>query len=96
MFEDQRFLQIHGTAMSTQMAPSYANIFMGKLENKILQTVDETPTVWWRYIDDIIAIWPHGKQCLEQSIRTINNMHSTIKSTGEWSNMSYIFRCESF
>ena len=77
--------------MGTRMAPSYVNIFMGKLENTILQTVDKTPTVWWRYIDDIFAIWPHGEECLEQFIHTINNIHSTIKFTAEWSNESVTF-----
>jgi hypothetical protein len=31
------FLQINGTAMGTKMAPSYAKIFMGKLEKLIIQ-----------------------------------------------------------
>ena len=78
-------------AMGIQMAPSYANIFMGKLENKIFQTVDKTPTVWWRYIDDIFVVWPHDEECLEQFIHTINNAHSTIKFTAKWSNKSITF-----
>ena len=36
-FNDQHFLQIHGTAMGTRMAPSYANLFMGKLEKEALK-----------------------------------------------------------
>ena len=28
------YLQIQGTAMGTKMAPAYANLFMGKLEEK--------------------------------------------------------------
>ena len=31
-FNGDHYLQINGTAMGTKMAPSYANIFMGKLE----------------------------------------------------------------
>jgi hypothetical protein len=31
-FNGDHYLQINGTAMGTNMAPSYANIFMGKLE----------------------------------------------------------------
>ena len=45
-FEDEHFVQIHGTVMATQVAQSYANILMGNLENKILQMVEKTPTVW--------------------------------------------------
>jgi hypothetical protein len=31
-FNGEHFLQINGTAMGTKMAPSFASIFMGKLE----------------------------------------------------------------
>ena len=36
-FNDQHFLQIHGTAMGTHMAPSYANLFMGKFEQQAIE-----------------------------------------------------------
>ena len=36
-FNNQRFLQIHGTAMGTRMAPSYANLFMGTLEKSAIE-----------------------------------------------------------
>ena len=63
--------------MRTRMAPSYANIIMGKVENEFFQTVDKTPTVWWSCIDEIFVIWPHGEECLKQLIHTNNNMHCT-------------------
>ncbi len=34
-FNGEHLLQINGTAMGTKMAPSYANIFMGNLKNKL-------------------------------------------------------------
>ena len=34
-FNNQYYLQIQGTAMGTKMAPAYANLFMGKLEEKL-------------------------------------------------------------
>jgi hypothetical protein len=33
-FDGNHYLQINGTAMGTKMAPSYANIFMGDLEEQ--------------------------------------------------------------
>ncbi|XP_063404279.1 uncharacterized protein LOC134687752 [Mytilus trossulus] len=39
-------------AMGTKMAPSYANIFMGKLE-KLLESSIENPVSWFRCIDDV-------------------------------------------
>jgi hypothetical protein len=35
-FEGNHYLQINGTAMGTKMAPPYANIFMGDLEERLL------------------------------------------------------------
>ena len=42
------FLQIYGTAMGTRMPPSYANLFMGKLEKEALKNAPFKPYVWWR------------------------------------------------
>ena len=36
-FNGRHYLQIQGTAMGTKIAPSYANIFMGRLEKQPLQ-----------------------------------------------------------
>ena len=38
VFNKRNYLQIHGTAMGTRIAPSYANLFMGKLEREFLRT----------------------------------------------------------
>ena len=64
-FDGENYLQIHGTAMGTRMALSYANLFMGHLEEDILEGRAERPTVWWRFIDDMLMIWPHGEGRLE-------------------------------
>ena len=53
-FQGEHCHQIHGTAMGTRMAPSYANIFMGNLEWQIFDNVNDKPQVWWRYIDDVL------------------------------------------
>ena len=61
-FENNHYLQLHGTAMGTKMAPAYANPFMGDLEQIILAQSPLKPLQWWRYIDDFFMIWPHGKK----------------------------------
>ena len=60
VFEDEHCLQIQGTAMGTRMAPLYANIFMGILETRNMNDVLHKPSIWWRFIDDIFMVWPHG------------------------------------
>ena len=37
-FNNEHYLQKHGTAMGTRMAPSYANLFMGKFEQQAFDT----------------------------------------------------------
>ena len=63
-FSKKHYLQIQGTVMGTNMAPSYANLFTGKLEQEFLQTLNKKPRVWWRYIDDTFAIWTHDEPSL--------------------------------
>ena len=42
-FNDKKYIQIQGTAMGTKMAPSYANIFMGRLERQLISSVQLKP-----------------------------------------------------
>ena len=92
-FGDQHLLQIRGTAMGTWMAPSYANIFMGKLEQELLAQTRIKPTIWWRHnnIDDVFALWTHGEESLINFIGEINQAHPTIKFKAEWSRDSVSF-----
>ncbi len=45
MFNDEQYLQVQGTAMGTRMAPSYANLFMAKLEEDMLEWIRNRPLV---------------------------------------------------
>ena len=80
-FENNHYLQLHGTAVGTKMAPAYANLFMGDLEQKISAQSPLKP--WWRYIDDIFMIWLHGEEKLNGFINLLNSSHETIKFTHE-------------
>ena len=74
-----------------QNGPCYANLFMDQLERDLLQQAEEKPTTWWRYIDDIFAIWPHEEEDLMQFIQTINSHHRMIKFSAKWSSDSVTF-----
>ena len=50
------FKLLRGTAIGTKMTPHYAIIFMGDLQERILQDCSFKPLVWWRYTDDIFFI----------------------------------------
>ncbi|GFN92913.1 hypothetical protein PoB_001941900 [Plakobranchus ocellatus] len=78
-FADDMWLRIHGAAMGTCMAPSYANLFMGELEDKLLASAATKPKIWFRYVGDIFLIWTHGRSNLDTFIAHANNFHPSIK-----------------
>lgn len=59
--------------MGTRMAPSYANLFMGRLEDSFLKKQTLKPLCWHRFIDDIFLIWTHGEESLKEFLDTLNN-----------------------
>ena len=84
-FNDNHYLQIHGTAMGTKMAPSFANLFLGHFEANALINAPFHPHMWFRYIDDIFMIWIEGLDNLKILIDYLKNIHSTIKFTSSYS-----------
>ena len=76
--------------MGTWMAPSYTNIFMGKLEDSLLQQVRLKPAIWWRYID-LLSICPHSKESFKIFLKEINSFHSAVKFNAAWSESSVTF-----
>ncbi len=73
-FNDKFYLQLQGTAMGTKMAPAYANIFMGNLEEQALNRTTPIPLMWKRYIDDIFLVWTNTKESLLEFINSLNDI----------------------
>ena len=64
-FDNDNYIQIHGTAIGTKVAPIYATSVMGFLEIKLYRQVEEKYAMdikqqfvnkWWRYLDDCFLI----------------------------------------
>lgn len=77
--------------MGTRVAPSYANIFMGYLEEKLLDKALFKPHTYKRFIDDIFLIWIHSLQTLNEFVDYLNSAHKTIKFTSEISEKEISF-----
>ena len=90
-FNEHFYLQTQGTAMGTKMAPAYANLFMGKLEEHLIKLAHNHIHTWKRFIDDIFIIWTGTITEFEQYMHTINQIHLTIKFTHEISNSELTF-----
>ena len=76
-FADKCYLQIQ--AMGTKMAPSYANLFMGKIE----QLTHPKVHCWKRFINGIFVILTDTEPELENYVARITQLHNTIKFTYE-------------
>ena len=91
VFNGEHYLQINGTSMGTKMAPSYANIFMGKLEEQLLSSAPYKPLSWLRFIDDIDIKWNDTEEHFEEFIKHCNSFHHSIKFTYELSSKKISF-----
>jgi hypothetical protein len=89
-FGTQLFKQLVGTAMGTKVAPTFANIFMAKIDKKILENSKTFIHFFKRYIDDILIIWTGTEKDFDEFMTKINTLHETIKFTH-----SYCFKNKS-
>lgn len=80
LFEGNRYIQVHGTAMGSAFGASYANIFLTEWEEKVT-TYPLRPLLWLRYIDDIFGIWPYEEGHLSDFTNFVNSIHPRIKVT---------------
>ena len=71
--------------MGTNVAPSYANIFMDRFERNALKGFYLKPFYYGTFIDNIFMIWEHGLDTLKEFINYMNSLHPTIKFTFEYS-----------
>ena len=91
-FNGKNYLQIRGTAMGTRVAPSYANLFMARLEYRLLANCEYKLPLYLRYIDDIFSIFPYSEADLHKFMHYINNSHPKIKFMEEhsWSEVVFL------
>ena len=90
-FDNSMYHQIQGTAMGTKMAPAYANLFMAKVEELMLETYPTKPELWKRFIDDIFMVWLGSPESLNEFVSHLNQAHPTIKFTCQHSACSVDF-----
>ena len=90
-FDNKSYKQIQGTAMGTKLAPAYANIFMGELEQAILSHAPYKSLFYKRYIDDILILWPHSELELNNFLTSMNSFHPSINFTSDFSHEKITF-----
>ena len=80
--------------MGTKMAPSYATLVLGYLENELYSQVSNkmaeeighyVNTNWRRFLDDCYINWPYGEDKLKELHDILNSLDDSIKLTAETS-----------
>jgi hypothetical protein len=86
VFNGKFFRQIKGVAMGKQFAPNFANLYMCRWEDQILNVLPgPKPKIWLRYIDDIFGIWEGSLKDLYSFFNSINQFDSNIQVSGNTS-----------
>ena len=74
------------------MGPSYANLFVGYIENQFFNQFNGTkPEVYGCYIDDCIGATSSIREELDHLITSVNSFHPALKYTWEISETSIAF-----
>ena len=91
------FKELRGTAIGTKMAPPYAIIFMGSLEENIPSNSLLKLLVWLLYIDDIAMVWENGENELKKVFRVfiLPSSYYKVYSRILWGN-NKLSRCDCF
>lgn len=92
-FNDIIYKQKLGTAMGTKVAPTYATLVLGYLEEKLYSNIQDKfghdyetfiRKSWKRYLDDCFIIWDKSENQLTEFVNILNTLSTTLKFTMEW------------
>ena len=80
-FNGKLYKQLQGSAIGTRVSLAYANLFMGKLEEKIWSNSPLNPLYYKRFLHDIFMIWPFPEPTTDQLFEQMNRTHPITKFT---------------
>ena len=81
-FNGKFYSQNFGMAMGNPLSPVLSNLYMEFFEKKILSSIIPRNVVWFRYVDDIICVWP-GNEDVNNFFDRLNQLVPSIKFTME-------------
>ncbi len=79
---DEYYCQTFGMAMANPLSPVLSNIYMAFLEKHLLPNILSSSAIWFRFIDDILCIWPSDEDVCD-FLSSLHNLVSSIKFTYE-------------
>jgi hypothetical protein len=89
-FNDETYLQICGTAMGKDYAPSLADLYLIEFDDGAHNYISK-PKLYSRFLDDIFFIWMGSEEQLESFGRYLNSLIEGITVTLTYSRESVSF-----
>ena len=81
LYNKRFFKQTNGVTVGFPLSSAIANLYMENFEHMALETAEHKPSHFYRYVDDIFVIWPHGCERLQEFLHHLNGLHPNIKFT---------------
>lgn len=86
--QGEYYLQIKGTSMGSNFAPSYANLYVGFFEQQFIFNEDRNPfhsniIRYFRYLDDVLCVFKGSQNELNEFTAHLNRMSPDLKFTAE-------------
>ena len=80
-FKGRFYEQQEGAAMGSPISPIVANLYMGDLETKAIQSAQNPPSFWRRFVDDTLTIMKSSQ--VESFLHHLNSIDHHIQFTKE-------------
>ena len=80
-FKARFYEQQEGAAMGSPISPIVANLYMEDLENKAIQSAQNPPSFWRRFVDDTLTIMKSSQ--IESFLQHLNLIDHHIQFTKE-------------
>ena len=82
VFNEKIYAQKFGMAMGNPLSPLLSNLYMEFFETKLLKNILPINARWFRYVDDILCIWPDNLD-IDSFLNILNSLVPSIKFTLE-------------
>ena len=83
LYKDKLYQRIDSVSMGSPLGPTIANFFLAETETRLLQQqLNSAPKVYFRYVDDIFAIFNNKADSMEFLDR-LNSQHKNLQFTME-------------
>ena len=81
-FNDDHYRQVSGVTMGSKMGPNYACLFVGFVEEQMLnQYSGFIPQLYRQYLDDVVGAAYCAREDLDSFVEFISNFHPALQST---------------